>query len=148
MGSEDDGYEDQELTTMLESLEWNKPRPTSWTRMVSAPALERRFEQPRWAAPPLKVPAPLSSGRSNNNSSVQITIAPSAGLACLPEIASVTTVVPHSVRTIVADKGSRLLLDVGERMAGYEVEAFVARGGMAVVYRARDVALGKPWRSK
>ena len=32
----------------------------------------------------------------------------------------------------------------GDELAGYRVESYVARGGMAVVYRARDVALGRP----
>ncbi len=35
------------------------------------------------------------------------------------------------------------LLDVGDRVAGFAVEAFVARGGMAVVYRATDVRLSR-----
>ena len=34
------------------------------------------------------------------------------------------------------------MLDVGDRVAGFEIEAYVARGGMAVVYRAREVGLG------
>ena len=34
------------------------------------------------------------------------------------------------------------MLDVGNRVAGFEIEAYVARGGMAVVYRAREVGLG------
>ena len=34
------------------------------------------------------------------------------------------------------------MLVVGNRVAGFEIEAFVARGGMAVVYRAREVGLG------
>ena len=34
------------------------------------------------------------------------------------------------------------MLDVGDRLAGFEIEAYVARGGMAVVYRAREVGLG------
>jgi serine/threonine protein kinase len=34
------------------------------------------------------------------------------------------------------------VLDVGDRLAGFEIEAYVARGGMAVVYRAREVGLG------
>ena len=32
----------------------------------------------------------------------------------------------------------------GDELAGYRVESYLARGGMAVVYRARDVALGRP----
>jgi serine/threonine protein kinase/Tol biopolymer transport system component len=35
------------------------------------------------------------------------------------------------------------LLEVGDRVAGFQVEAFVARGGMAVVYRARELGLGR-----
>lgn len=35
------------------------------------------------------------------------------------------------------------LLAPGDVLAGYRVESYVARGGMAVVYRARDVALGR-----
>ncbi len=31
----------------------------------------------------------------------------------------------------------------GDELAGYRVESYLARGGMAVVYRARDVALGR-----
>ena len=38
---------------------------------------------------------------------------------------------------------SRRMLDVGDRLAGFEVESFVARGGMAVVYRARDLSLDR-----
>jgi serine/threonine protein kinase len=38
----------------------------------------------------------------------------------------------------------RAQLDVGEELAGYRVEAFIARGGMAVVYRARDLTLSRP----
>src|SRR3954468_9980492 len=38
----------------------------------------------------------------------------------------------------------RVLLDIGQEFAGYRVEAYVARGGMAVVYRARDLALSRP----
>ena len=34
------------------------------------------------------------------------------------------------------------MLDIGNRVAGFEIEAWVARGGMAVVYRAREVGLG------
>ena len=43
----------------------------------------------------------------------------------------------------MVDRRVGALLDPGERVAGFEVEAFVARGGMAMVYRARDVALGR-----
>ena len=32
----------------------------------------------------------------------------------------------------------------GDELAGYQVESYLARGGMAVVYRARDVTLGRP----
>ena len=35
------------------------------------------------------------------------------------------------------------LLGVGDRVAGFAVEAFVARGGMAVVYRATDLRLSR-----
>jgi serine/threonine protein kinase len=38
----------------------------------------------------------------------------------------------------------RAQLDIGEDVAGYRVESFIARGGMAVVYRARDLALSRP----
>jgi serine/threonine protein kinase len=41
----------------------------------------------------------------------------------------------------VSENWSRRMLDVGDRLAGFEVESFVARGGMAVVYRARDLSL-------
>ena len=34
-------------------------------------------------------------------------------------------------------------LAVGDELAGYRVESYLARGGMAVVYRARDIALGR-----
>jgi serine/threonine-protein kinase len=35
------------------------------------------------------------------------------------------------------------LLDVGDRIGGFEIEAYVARGGMAMVYRAREIGLGR-----
>jgi serine/threonine protein kinase len=35
------------------------------------------------------------------------------------------------------------LLAVGSEVAGYRVEAFISRGGMAVVYRAHDRRLGR-----
>jgi len=38
----------------------------------------------------------------------------------------------------------RAELAIGDEVAGYRVESCLARGGMAVVYRARDVALGRP----
>ncbi|MFB9324190.1 protein kinase domain-containing protein [Cryptosporangium minutisporangium] len=37
-----------------------------------------------------------------------------------------------------------MVLDIGEDVDGYQVESFVARGGMAVVYKARDRRLGRP----
>ena len=36
------------------------------------------------------------------------------------------------------------LLQVGDRVGNFEVEALIARGGMAVVYRARDPGLRRP----
>jgi serine/threonine protein kinase len=33
---------------------------------------------------------------------------------------------------------------IGNELAGYRVEALVGRGGMGVVYRARDLALDRP----
>jgi serine/threonine protein kinase len=39
---------------------------------------------------------------------------------------------------------SRPQLNIGEQVGNFRVEAFVARGGMAVVYRARDVTLDRP----
>ncbi|WP_170323648.1 protein kinase domain-containing protein [Cryptosporangium phraense] len=38
----------------------------------------------------------------------------------------------------------QMLLEIGEDIAGYTVESFVARGGMAVVYKAVDKRLGRP----
>ncbi len=35
------------------------------------------------------------------------------------------------------------MLDVGDRVAGFAVESFVARGGMAFVYKARDLRLSR-----
>ena len=35
------------------------------------------------------------------------------------------------------------MLDVGDRIGGFEIEAYVARGGMAMVYRAREIGLGR-----
>ena len=32
----------------------------------------------------------------------------------------------------------------GDELAGYRIESYIARGGMAVVYRARDIALQRP----
>src|ERR1700712_2223662 len=37
-----------------------------------------------------------------------------------------------------------MVLDVGEQIDGYRVEAPVARGGMAVIYKAIDRRLGRP----
>ncbi|MFF8279641.1 serine/threonine-protein kinase [Streptomyces lateritius] len=38
----------------------------------------------------------------------------------------------------------RITLEPGEELAGYRIESFIARGGMAVVYLARDLSLGRP----
>lgn len=38
----------------------------------------------------------------------------------------------------------QMVLEIGEDVDGYRVESFIARGGMAVVYKARDRRLGRP----
>lgn len=38
----------------------------------------------------------------------------------------------------------RITLDPGEELAGYRIESYIARGGMAVVYLATDLSLGRP----
>ncbi|WP_063742167.1 protein kinase domain-containing protein [Streptomyces yerevanensis] len=38
----------------------------------------------------------------------------------------------------------RITLEPGEELAGYRIESYIARGGMAVVYLARDLSLGRP----
>nr|QIY93244.1 serine/threonine protein kinase [Streptomyces sp. S1D4-11] len=37
----------------------------------------------------------------------------------------------------------RITLEPGEELAGYRIESYIARGGMAVVYLARDLSLGR-----
>ncbi|MEU9984722.1 serine/threonine-protein kinase [Streptomyces sp. NPDC050856] len=37
----------------------------------------------------------------------------------------------------------RITLEPGEELAGYRIESFIARGGMAMVYLARDLSLGR-----
>ena len=56
-------------------------------------------------------------------------------LRCLRLHRRVTPMVPGEMR-------AELVL--GDELAGYRVESCLARGGMAIVYRARDVALGRP----
>ncbi|GGX86823.1 serine/threonine-protein kinase [Streptomyces hiroshimensis] len=43
----------------------------------------------------------------------------------------------------MAPAGERPTELIGRRIAGYEVESEIGRGGMAVVYRARDLQLGR-----
>jgi len=45
----------------------------------------------------------------------------------------------------VTDESSQAVFETapGRRIAGYEVESEIGRGGMAIVYRARDVNLGR-----
>src|SRR5205823_12780988 len=42
----------------------------------------------------------------------------------------------------LSDPG-RGFLELGTEVAGYRIEAFIGRGGMAVVYRAEDLRLGR-----
>ncbi len=41
------------------------------------------------------------------------------------------------------NSGGRVQLSHGDQVAGYVVDSYIARGGMAVVYRARDLGLGR-----
>ena len=57
------------------------------------------------------------------------------GRRCLRLFGRVTPMIPGEMRP---------QLGHGDELAGYRIESYLARGGMAVVYRARDVALGRP----